>query len=294
MSLGRVITAMATPMLSNGDVHYEDAASLARHLANNGSDGIVVAGTTGESPTLSYSEKVELFRTVRQAVPAHVKVIAGTGSNNTADSVKLSVAAEETGVDGLMLVVPYYNKPTTDGLYQHFAEICQAVSLPVMLYNVPGRTAQNMMPETAARLVKAYPNIIAMKEASGDMEQVGELRRLLPEDFSIYSGDDALTLPILSLGGHGVVSVASHLVGNEIQNMIQAFTDGRVAEAANINSHLLPVFQAMFISTNPEPVKTALYVAKLIENETFRLPLTALPEEQKQHIRDVLTTYEKL
>src|SRR5690554_227240 len=230
MKPGQVLTAMITPMKKDGSVDNKQAVTIAQSLVNNGSDGLVISGTTGESPTLSFDEKVQLFSEIVNELGGSAEVIAGTGSYNTAESIALTNAAEKAGVDGIMLVTPYYNKPSQEGLYQHFNKIAEKSSLPIMLYNVPGRTNVNLLPDTVARLAE-IPNIIAIKEASGDLEQVSYLRTLTPDDFLIYSGDDALTLPILSIGGCGVVSVAAHLVGRRIKSMIEAFLAGRVQEA---------------------------------------------------------------
>lgn len=222
MRVGQVLTAMITPMKEDGTVDYNQAVRLAEILVNNGSDGLVLGGTTGESPTLSFDEKVQLFSEIVNELGGKTEVIAGTGSYDTAQSIALTKAAENTGVDGIMLVTPYYNKPSQEGLYKHFRTIAENSSLPIMLYNIPGRTQVNLMPETVARLAE-IPNIVAIKEASGDLEQVSYLRTITNQDFLIYSGDDSLTLPILSVGGCGVVSVAAHLVGRRIKAMVDAF-----------------------------------------------------------------------
>ena len=287
MSLGRVLTAMITPMKADGSVNFDEAARLARHLAASGSDGLVVAGSTGEAPALSFEEKIELFRTVREAVGSETVVIAGTGTNVTAVSVELTQAAERIGVDGVMLVVPYYNKPTQEGIYRHFRTVAESTSLPVMLYNVPGRTGQRMLPETVQRLAQDVPNIVALKEAGADLEQAAWIRRLTPERFALYSGDDVLTLPMLAVGARGVVSVASHLVGERIQAMIRHFEQGEVSEALRILLELLPVFKAMFITTNPIPVKKAVELMGF-DAGPLRLPLCEATAEEVAAIRRVL------
>ena len=227
---GRVITAMVTPFHEDGSVNYEGAAELARHLVANGSDGLVVAGSTGEAATMTAEEKLKLFEVVLEAVGDRASVIAGTGSNDTMATVRFTQAAEKVGVHGALVVGPYYNKPTQEGFYQHFKTIAEATSLPIMLYNVPGRTASNIAPETVARLAE-IPNIVAIKEASGNIEQATEIIRVTPADFKVYSGDDAMTLPLLAVGGEGIVSVAGHVVGNQIQAMIQAFLAGDIKKA---------------------------------------------------------------
>jgi len=286
VDFGRVITAMVTPFHKDGSVNYAQAKKLARHLVESGSDGLVVAGTTGESPTLTKEEKVALFQAVVEEVGGKAAVIAGTGTNSTAESVALTQAAERAGVDGIMVVGPYYNKPSQEGLYQHFATIARSTRLPVMLYNIPGRTAVNILPGTVARLAE-IENVVAIKEASGSLEQVTELRRLLPDHFAIYSGDDSLTLPMLALGARGVVSVASHLAGRRIQEMINAFTAGNVTLAAKIHAELYPLFKVLFITTNPVPVKAALNFLGLQVGGP-RLPLVEAAEAEKEKIRECL------
>jgi 4-hydroxy-tetrahydrodipicolinate synthase len=255
---GRVITAMVTPFSSDGSVNYTVAEELAVHLVDNGSDGLVICGTTGESPTLSWSEEDELFKVIKQAVGNRAKIIAGTGSNSTSEAIAATQKAAKLNLDGSLQVVPYYNKPPQSGLYQHFKAIAEACSdLPMMLYNVPGRTSCNLEAETVARLAQ-ISNIVAIKEASGDLEQTCKIRLLTPTSFAIYSGEDALTLPLLTVGSVGVVSVASHLVGNQMQEMIQAFTVGNNETASSIQMKLFPLFEALFMTTNPIPVKAAL------------------------------------
>lgn len=255
---GRAIAAMVTPFAEDNSVNYAMAEKLAVHLVENGNDGLVICGTTGESPTLSWAEEYKLFQVVKQAVGDRAKIIAGTGSNSTSEAIAATVEAAKLGLDGSLQVVPYYNKPPQTGLYEHFRAIAEAApDLPMMLYNVPGRTSCNLEPETIANLAQ-IENIIAIKEASGDLEQVSLIRCLTPDSFAIYSGEDALTLPILALGGVGVVSVASHLVGKQIQEMIREFATGNNQEALAIQVKLFPLFQALFMATNPIPVKTAL------------------------------------
>lgn len=256
--MGRVLTAMVTPFDSEGKVNYAIAEKLAVHLVNHGSDGLVICGTTGESPTLTWQEEYELFQAIKSAVGDRGKVIAGTGSNSTEEAIKATKEAYKLGLDGTLQVVPYYNKPPQEGLYEHFKAIAKACpDLPMMLYNIPGRTGQNMTPETIAQLAE-IDNIVAVKEASGDLEQACKIRCLTPPSFAIYSGDDFLTLPLLTCGGVGVVSVASHLVGEQIQRMIGAFDVGKTALAVDINLQLFPLFKGLFCATNPIPIKAAL------------------------------------
>ncbi|WP_416672769.1 4-hydroxy-tetrahydrodipicolinate synthase [Egbenema bharatensis] len=255
---GRVLTAMITPFKEDGSVNFSVAEALAAHLVQHGTDTLVVCGTTGESPTLSWNEEYELFQVVQQSVAGKAKVMAGTGSNSTHEAISATQKADKLGLDGTLQVVPYYNKPPQAGLYQHFRQIAEATpDLPIMLYNIPGRTGQNLLPETIARLAE-IPNIVAVKEASGNLDQVSQIRRSTPPEFAIYSGDDSLTLPMLAVGAKGVVSVASHLVGETLQRMIQAFEQGQVQTATQIHLSLFPLFKALFITTNPIPVKAAL------------------------------------
>ena len=263
---------MITPFNSDGTVNYSVTEELATHLADHGTDTLVVCGTTGESPTLSWDEEFELFRVVKSAVGGNAKVMAGTGSNSTTEAIAATRKAAKMGLDGSLQVVPYYNKPPQAGLYHHFEAIAQAASdLPIMLYNVPGRTSQNLLPETVARLAEV-PNIVALKEASGNLDQASQIRQLTPTDFAIYSGDDSLTLPMLAIGGSGVVSVASHLVGPQLQQMIQAFESGQVQAATQIHLKLFSLFKALFITTNPIPIKAALRLQGW-DVGSLRLPL---------------------
>lgn len=283
---GRVLTAMATPFDPSGAVHWTEVARLARHLIDNGSDGIVVAGTTGESPTLSDEEKIRLFRAVKEAVGGRAKVVAGTGTYDTKHSIHLSQEAERAGADGLLLVNPYYNRPSQDGLYAHFRAIAESVRLPCMLYNIPGRTGVNCAPETIARLAE-IPNIVAVKEATGNLDQASDIRRRTKDDFLIYSGDDSLTLPILSVGGTGVVSVASHLVGRDIQEMVRAYERGDVRKALALHLRLLPLFKVLFITSNPVPLKAALNMRGFAVGIP-RLPLVEATPKEKEQIQAVL------
>lgn len=284
---GQVLTAMITPFTEDGAVNYAVAEQLAAHLVDHGSDALVVCGTTGESPTLSWDEEYQLFKTIQQAVAGRAKVVAGTGSNSTLEAIEATRKASHLGLDGSLQVVPYYNKPPQEGLYQHFRAIAQAVpDLPLMLYNIPGRTGQNLAVETVARLAE-ISNIMAIKEASGNLEQVSQVRRATPEAFTIYSGDDALTLPMLAVGATGVVSVASHLVGDQIQQMIRAFEAGQVKAAAEIHLKLTPLFKALFVTTNPIPVKAALAL-KGWQVGSVRLPLCPPSLEVQQSLERVL------
>jgi 4-hydroxy-tetrahydrodipicolinate synthase len=277
IDFGRVITAMVTPFDKEGNVHYAEAERLAAYLVANGSDGIVVCGTTGESPTLSWDEEYQLFQVVQSATAGKAKVIAGTGSNSTSEAIEATQKAAKLGVDGSLQVVPYYNKPPQIGLYHHFEAIAAACDLPMMLYNIPGRTGQQLEPETVAKLAK-LDQIVAIKEASGNLDIVSQIRSLTPPDFAIYSGDDSLTLPILAVGGVGVVSVASHLVGNQIQAMIRAFESGENQTATKLHLELLPLFKGLFFAPNPMPIKAALKLQGW-EVGGLRLPMCELPDE---------------
>lgn len=288
---GSVITAMVTPFDERGEVDYITAAELASHLVERGSTGLVVSGTTGESPTLTGVEKLRLFRTVVEAVRGRAAVIAGTGSNCTAAAVALTGEAAAAGVDGILLVTPYYNRPPAEGLYRHFRAVAGAAALPVMLYNVPGRTGVNLDVETVLRLAE-LDNIVALKEAGGDLEQAGEICARAPAGFSLYSGDDALTLPLLSLGAVGVVSVASHLVGPQIAAMIEHFLQGRPAEAARLHRALMPLFRGLFVAANPIPVKAALNLTGFAVGSP-RLPLLPLEGEKLDHLRRLLQRRER-
>lgn len=286
IDFGRVITAMVTPFNSDFTVNYELAGKMARHLIQSGSDGLVVAGTTGEGPTLTREEKIELYRVVVDEVGGRAPVIANTGGNSTSESIALSLAAQKIGIDGVMLVVPYYNKPSQEGLYQHFKAVSESIDLPMVIYNVPGRTSANILPQTIQRLAQLN-NIVAIKEACGNMDQISELRRLMPDDFTIYSGDDSLLLPILALGGKGVISVASHLAGERIQEMIDAFHSGNTTLAAEIHLELYPFLKGMFITVNPVPIKCALNLTGWLVGRP-RLPLVEATENEKEYIRSLL------
>lgn len=285
---GRVLTAMVTPFAADGKVDYAVAEKLASWLVENGTDALVVCGTTGESPTLSWDEEYELFQVVQRTVAGKGKVIAGTGSNSTSEAIAATQKAAKLGIDGSLQVVPYYNKPPQEGLYQHFRAIAQSCpDLPMILYNIPGRTGSNLEPETIARLAE-IDNIVAIKEASGSLDRVSQIKSMTAPEFEIYSGDDSLTLPLLAVGGKGVVSVAAHLVGNQLQEMIKAFEAGQTQKAREIHLQLFPLFKALFTTTNPIPVKAALKLQGWEVGST-RLPLADLPEQVNQTIKNVLT-----
>lgn len=288
VNFGRVLTAMITPFQPDGSVDYAIAEKLAAHLVANGTDTLVVCGTTGESPVLTWDEEFQLFQVVQQAVSGKAKIMAGTGSNSTHEAIEATKKAATLGLDGSLQVVPYYNKPPQEGLYHHFRAIAEAApEMPLMLYNIPGRTGQNLQPETVSRLAE-IANIVAVKEASGNFDQVSQIRRSTPAEFAIYSGDDALTLPLLAIGGQGVVSVASHLVGPKVQQMVQAFVAGQVKPALDLHLELLPLFKALFLTTNPIPVKAALRLQGW-QVGTTRLPLSDVPADVEQTLKTVMT-----
>ena len=290
VEIGRLITAMVTPFDQAGAVDYPRAEELAEALVASGSDGLVLAGTTGESPTLSDDEKLELFRRVKAALGDRAAVIANTGNYNTRESIELTKAAEQTGADGILLVVPYYNRPPQEGLYQHFKAIAGATRLPCILYNVPSRTVASLAPETVLRL-REVPNIVGVKEASGNLEQIGRIIRDCGPDFRVWSGNDSDTLPMLALGGYGVISVASHLVGRQIKQMIEAYVAGRVEEAGRLHLHLLPLFSVLFVVANPIPVKHAVSHAGFPVGAP-RLPLVPPDEKSARMIEETLARYE--
>ena len=287
---GRLLTAMVTPMDASGAVDDAACADLARALVASGSEGLVVTGTTGESPTLTAEEKVRAWRTVKQAVGADAAVIAGATDNDTARSIELAREAERAGCDGLLLTVPSYSKPTQEGLVRHFTAIVEATPLPGLLYNVPARTALNMTAETTVRL-SAVPNIVGVKEASGDLAQIGRIIEHADPGFRVWSGNDGDTLPVLGLGGYGVVSVASHLVGRQLRELIAACVAGANERAAAIHRRLMPLVDALFVESNPIPVKFALNEIGFPAGEP-RLPLTPLSDAAAKGVRAELARYE--
>jgi 4-hydroxy-tetrahydrodipicolinate synthase len=288
IQFGKIVTAMVTPFDHKGNIDFAKTTKLVNYLIENGTDSLVVAGTTGESPTLTTEEKVALFRHVVSVVNGRVPVIAGTGSNNTHASIELTKKAEEAGVDAVMLVAPYYNKPNQEGLYQHFKAIAESTSLPVMLYNIPGRSVVNISVDTVVRLSE-IPNVVAIKDASGNLDTMTEMIARTREDFLLYSGDDNITLPVLAIGGAGVVSVASHIIGNEMQQMIAAFEAGELAKAAKLHQKLLPIMKGLFAAPNPVPVKTALQL-KGLDVGSVRLPLVPLTEQERIELMNLLNT----
>ena len=288
VQFGKIVTAMVTPFDNKGNIDFAKTTKLVNYLLENGTDSLVVAGTTGESPTLTTEEKIALFRHVVSVVNGRVPVIAGTGSNNTRASIELTKKAEEIGVDAVMLVAPYYNKPNQEGLYQHFKAIAESTSLPVMLYNIPGRSVVNISVDTIVRLAE-IPNIVAVKDASGNLDAMTEIIARTKDDFLLYSGDDGITLPVLAIVGAGVVSVASHIIGNEMQQMIAAFEAGELAKAAKLHQKLLPIMKGLFAAPSPVPVKTALQL-KGLDVGSVRLPLVPLTEQERIELMNLLNT----
>ena len=284
---GRVVTAMVTPFDASGAVDLPLAGRLARHLVDQGSDGLVVSGTTGESPTLSWQEQLQLLQAVREAVGADAQVLAGTGSNCTAEAVEATRAAAAAGADGALVVVPYYNKPPQDGLAAHFRAIAEAApELPLMFYNIPGRTGCSMAPETVAQLMDC-PNVVSFKAASGTTEEVTALRMACGSKLAIYSGDDGLTLPMMSVGAVGVVSVASHVVGLQIRAMIDAYLQGDAAVALALHEQMQPLFKALFATTNPIPVKAALQLNGWSVGDP-RPPLSPLSDDMRSTLAQTM------
>ena len=287
INLGKVMTAMVTPFKEDLTIDWQRTEEITDYLVNNGSEALVVHGTTGESPTLTHEEEYELYRVVKKAVGGRCKIIAGTGSNSTATTIKSSQEAEKIGVDGLMIVVPYYNKPSPEGLYQHYKKVAANSSLPIIIYNIPGRTGINMTPETTRMIAADCKNVIGLKDAAGNIDQTSATRQLCRPEFTIWSGDDSLTLPMMSVGAVGIISVASHIAGKDIAAMVAAYHAGDVKKAAAIHLKLLPLFKVLFITANPAPVKYAL---ELIGRPVGRprLPLVEPSASEKEQIKEAL------
>lgn len=286
MDFGKVVTAMVTPFDQNGNVDLEQTTILVDYLIENGTDGLIVGGTTGESPTLTNEEKIDLFTHVVKVANERVPVIAGTGSNDTTSSIELTKEAEECGVDAIMLAAPYYNRPNQTGLYKHFAKVAGVTKLPVMLYNIPGRSAVNIDADTIIDLSK-IENIVSVKDAGGDLDQVSEIIEGTDESFTVYCGEDSLTLPMMAVGGDGVVSVASHVAGERMQSMISAFESGDVQKAAKIHRQLVPVMNGLFAAPSPAPVKAALQM-KGLDVGGVRLPLVGLTAEEEENLKNLI------
>lgn len=292
MKLGRIVTAMITPFDERGDVDLKEAARIATWLVDRGNDGLVVAGTTGEGPTLSTKERLGLFEAVKNAVGNRAAVIANTGGNDTRASAELTKEAEATGVDGILAVVPFYNKPTQDGMLGHFGEISKATKLPIVIYNIPGRTCVNMLPETLLELARRHANIAGVKESSGDVAQFADILRERPDGFTFFCGDDHLFQAALALGADGVVGVASHFCSREFLAMLEAMQAGRVAEAARIHFSLVPLYRALFATTSPIPVKWGMSQLGFRTGEP-RLPLGSMPESLKARVLQAISPFKE-
>ncbi|UOQ95789.1 4-hydroxy-tetrahydrodipicolinate synthase [Halobacillus shinanisalinarum] len=277
---------MVTPFDTHGNIDLNKTSTLVDYLIDHGTEGLVVAGTTGESPTLTSEEKVALWEHVVKVVNGRIPVIAGSGSNNTQASIELSKKAEKASVDAIMLVAPYYNKPSQRGLYEHFKTIAESVNKPVMLYNVPGRTAVRMDAETIVELSK-IDNIVSVKEATGDLDAVAQIIESTDDSFSLYSGDDNMTLPIYAIGGNGIVSVSAHVVGREMRDMLKLFDEGKTREAAALHRKLIPVLKGMFSAPSPTPIKTALQM-KGLDTGGVRLPLVPLTPDERKVIQQLV------
>ncbi len=290
MDFGRLLTAMVTPFDENNRMDLNITTQLIEHLIATGSDGLVVAGTTGESPTLSHEEKITLFKHVVKVVAGRVPIIAGTGSNNTQASIELTKEAEQIGVDGALVVTPYYNKPNQEGLYQHYAAIAKETKLPIMLYNIPSRAVVRLNVETVVALSQ-IENIVAVKDSTGDLDGIASILEQADDGFSVYSGDDSLTLPIQSIGGSGIVSVSSHIIGKEMKEMIELFEQGKVNEASRLHRKLLPIMRALFMAPSPSPVKSALKYQQ-IDVGSVRLPLVPLSPFEEQNLFRVIESFQ--
>ncbi len=288
--LGRLITAMVTPFKENGEVNFVRAKEFALALIKTGSDGLLIGGTTGESPSMNNEEKLELFKSVKDAVGTNANVIAGTTDNNTYGSIELSKEAEKLGVDAILLTVPVYNKPTQEGLIKHFQKIADSVSIPGILYNVPTRTSLNMDADTTIKLSKV-PNIVGVKEASSDADQITNIISKTNDDFKIWSGNDNETLSIMTTGGYGVVSVASNIIGNQVKRMMGFILDGQMANAVAEHKRLLLFFNAIFWVTNPIPIRYALNRSGFHMGPP-RLPMTEAPEDFKNKFDPVMDMYD--
>ncbi|MEW5818755.1 MAG: 4-hydroxy-tetrahydrodipicolinate synthase [Cyanobacteriota bacterium] len=286
--LGEIITAMVTPFDNDLKVDHSQAAKLAKFLVENGTETILISGTTGESPTLDPEEVKQLVSTVKKAVGSKTKLLVGAGTNNTEKSIKLAKEMTEAGADALLIVVPYYNKPSQEGMKAHFSAVASSVNTPIIMYNIQSRTGVNMLPETITDLAKKHKNIIAVKQSHPDMDQITEIIQNSPEGFVIYSGDDSLTLPMMSLGAYGVISVASHLIGSKLKEMTTNYKAGKTKEAIRIHLECYPVMKKIFIAPNPTPIKYALKEIGVLTNDNVRLPLVPINESQQKTIKEML------
>lgn len=282
------ITALVTPF-KDGNIDEAGLRKLIEFQIKNGIDGLVPCGTTGESATLTYEEHNRVIELTIETAAGRVPVIAGTGSNSTAETIALTRHAKEAGADAALLITPYYNKPTQQGLYEHYRKVAEEVNIPIILYNVPGRTSVNMLPETVARLSE-IKNIVGIKEATGDLKQVSEVIETTKKGFSVISGDDFTTLPLLAVGGAGVISVTSNVVPGEVAGMVKDWLEGRTKKAVDAHYRLQPLNRAMFLETNPIPVKTALYLTGMIDEE-FRLPLVRMSDANRARLVSTLENF---
>ena len=292
-NFGRVITAMITPFDQEGNVNYGGVAELSKYLVDHGSEGILAGGTTGEGATLSEEEKIKLYKTVIESVGDKAYVIGNAGGIDTESVIRFIKKIENIGLDALLVIVPFYVKPTQEGMYRHFKKIADSTKLPIILYNVPGRTGANILPETVKRLTDVCENIVGIKDAVGNWEQTTKERILLPENFLIYSGDDSFTLPLISIGGAGVISVASHIIGDEMLELVKAAESGNLKEAAKIHLKYYRMMKELFFITNPIPVKTAINLMGL-PGGTFRLPMVEASEKEENFVKDLLKFYGKI
>jgi len=290
VNLGAILTAMVTPFDEPGDLDLREAQRLARWLVERGNDGLVIAGSTGEGQTLDAAERIALWRAVKEAVGREAVVLANAGTNSTRESVLAVEAAAAAGVDAILAVVPYYNKPTQRGMLAHFGALAQATQLPIIVYNIPGRTGANMLPDTLLELAERHPNVAGVKESSGDLKQIGMILSRRRKDFIVWAGDDHLFLPCLSLGADGVVGVASHLCSPEYRRMLEAYRGGRVDEAARIHASLMPLIDALFATTSPIPVKWAMAQLGFAVG-ACRLPLDEIPPNVEERLRPLLAPY---
>lgn len=286
MHFGHVLTAMITPFDANNHVDFNTMTTLIEHLIRNGTEGLVITGTTGESATLSSEEREEIYEHVVNVVNKRVPVLAGTGTNDTKSSIIQTKIASKFGVDGIMLVSPYYNRPNQAGLYEHFNTIANSTDLPIMLYNIPGRTSVYIEPETIIELSK-IENIVSVKESNGNLDHITTIIANTPSEFTVYSGDDSMTLPIMAVGGTGVVSVASHIIGIELNKMVKSFIAGNISEAGQLHRELLPIMNALFMSPSPAPVKAALKL-KGLDVGSVRLPLVDLTKEEQKMLKQLI------
>ena len=284
---GQILTAMVTPFKGDLSIDYDATEKLVNHLIKTGTDTIVVAGTTGESPTLSHKEERELCQFVQKCAKGKAKIILGAGSNSTKTAVESTKEAESLGVDGVLSVVPYYNKPSQEGLIEHFGQIAKCTSLPIIVYNIPGRTGINMEPKTIAELAKKHKNICAYKDATGNLDNTSQVVELTPKSFLVFSGDDSLTLPMLSVGAVGTISVASHIVGNEMKDMINSYLAGKIDTAKEIHHKLFPLFKALFKAPNPTCIKAALEIKEICKAD-LRPPLVKLNEKQLNELKETM------